>query len=49
MRLTEAIAASNAFLLGQIEYTKFAIVKHPVTMGLTSEYFHQMGRAIRSS
>jgi hypothetical protein len=34
------------FLVANSQATKFIMSKHPVAMGVTNEYFHQIGRAI---
>ncbi|MEH1886716.1 hypothetical protein [Nostoc sp.] len=51
-RITEKITdvefspTSEGFLICQNSQTVFVIAKHPVTRGVTSEYFHNIGRSI---
>ncbi|MEH2130367.1 MAG: hypothetical protein V7K86_06865 [Nostoc sp.] len=51
-RITEKItdvefsSTSEGFLICQNSQTVFVIAKHPVTRGLTNEYFHNIGRSI---
>ncbi|OYE05267.1 hypothetical protein [Nostoc sp. 'Peltigera membranacea cyanobiont' 232] len=51
-RITEKITdvefspTSEGFLICQNSQTVFVIAKHPVTRGITSEYFHNIGRSI---
>ncbi len=51
-RITEKIpdvefsASSEGFLICKNSQTVFVIAKHPVSRGLTNEYFHNIGRSI---
>lgn len=42
----EFLPSSEGFLICQNSQTVFVIAKHPVARGVTSEYFHKIGRSI---
>lgn len=49
VEFTLANVGGHKAYLGSNGHTVFAIVKHPVTRGISKEYFHQIGRIIAES